>query len=99
MQAYNAQIAVDSHDQIIVAAELTQQAFDCQQLLPMVRAYAARSKGYRPRSLQMQVIGTHRAYWICPWPALKCWYLLTPGRNYPAARCHPPRLATKWPFA
>jgi transposase len=37
MQAYNAQIAVDSHAQIIVAAELTQQAFDCQQLLPMVK--------------------------------------------------------------
>jgi hypothetical protein len=36
LQAYNAQIAVDSHAQIIVAAELTQQAFDCQQLLPMV---------------------------------------------------------------
>ena len=38
MQAYNAQIAVDSHAQIIVAAELTQQAFDCQQLLPMVKS-------------------------------------------------------------
>jgi transposase len=38
MQAYNAQIAVDSHAQIIVAAELTQQAFDCRQLLPMVKS-------------------------------------------------------------
>src|SRR6202044_2922689 len=38
MQAYNAQIAVGSHAQIIVAAELTQQAFDCQQLLPMVKS-------------------------------------------------------------
>lgn len=38
MQAYNAQIAVDSHAQIIVASELTQEAFDCQQLLPMVKS-------------------------------------------------------------
>jgi transposase len=37
VQAYNAQIAVDSHAQIIVAAELTQQPIDRQQLLPMVK--------------------------------------------------------------
>jgi transposase len=35
--AYNAQIAVDSQAQIIVAAELTQQPIDRQQLLPMVK--------------------------------------------------------------
>jgi transposase len=37
VQAYNAQIAVDSQAQIIVAAELTQQPIDRQQLLPMVK--------------------------------------------------------------
>lgn len=37
-QAYNAQIAADAHAQVIVAAELTQQTTDRQQLLPMVQA-------------------------------------------------------------
>jgi transposase len=45
MQAYNAQIAVDSHAQIIVAAELTQQPFDCQQLLPMVKSLRSTVQG------------------------------------------------------
>jgi hypothetical protein len=45
MQAYNAQIAVDSHAQVIVAAELTQQAFDCQQLLPMVKSLRSTVQG------------------------------------------------------
>jgi len=36
MQAYNAQIAVDSAAQIIVAAELTQESNDKQQLAPML---------------------------------------------------------------
>jgi transposase len=38
VQAYNAQIATDSHAQVIVAAELTQQTTDRRQLLPMVQA-------------------------------------------------------------
>jgi Transposase DDE domain len=38
VQAYNAQIAVDSQAQIIVAAELTQQTTDRQQLLPMAES-------------------------------------------------------------
>lgn len=38
VQAYNAQIATDAHAQVIVAAELTQQTTDRQQLLPVVRA-------------------------------------------------------------
>lgn len=38
VQAYNAQIAADAHAQVIVAAELTQQTCDRQQLLPMVQA-------------------------------------------------------------
>lgn len=35
-QAYNAQVVVDSHAQIIVAAAVTQQANDKQQLVPML---------------------------------------------------------------
>ncbi len=36
-QAYNAQAAVDSHAQIIVAAAITQEANDKQQLVPMLK--------------------------------------------------------------
>ena len=35
-QAYNAQAGVDCHSQVIVAADVTQQANDKQQLLPML---------------------------------------------------------------
>jgi transposase len=38
VQAYNAQIAVDTHQQIIVAAEITQKTTDREQLLPMVQS-------------------------------------------------------------
>jgi transposase len=37
IQGYNAQIAVDAHAQVIVAAELTQQTVDREQLVPMVQ--------------------------------------------------------------
>ncbi|HWO34912.1 MAG TPA: IS1182 family transposase [Candidatus Acidoferrum sp.] len=36
VQGYNAQIAVDSASQVIVAAEITQETNDKQQLLPMI---------------------------------------------------------------
>ena len=45
VQAYNAQIAVDSEAQIIVAAELTQQPIDRQQLLPMVKSLRSTAQG------------------------------------------------------
>jgi hypothetical protein len=45
VQAYNAQIAADSHAQVIVAAELTQQTTDRQQLLPMVEAVRSATGG------------------------------------------------------
>jgi hypothetical protein len=38
VQGYNAQIAVDAHQQVIVAAEITQKTTDREQLLPMVRS-------------------------------------------------------------
>jgi transposase len=40
VQAYNAQIAVDSASQVIVAAEVTQQTNDKKQLLPMIARIA-----------------------------------------------------------
>jgi transposase len=45
VQAYNAQLAVDSEAQIIVAAELTQQPIDRQQLLPMVKSLRSTAQG------------------------------------------------------
>lgn len=45
VQAYNAQIAADSHAQVIVAAELTQQTTDRRQLLPMVQAVCQATGG------------------------------------------------------
>ena len=41
VQGYNAQIAVDSHQQVIVAAEVTQQTTDREQLVPMVKSVRA----------------------------------------------------------
>jgi len=37
IQGYNAQIAVDAHAQVIVAADLTQQPVDREQLVPMLQ--------------------------------------------------------------
>lgn len=41
VQGYNAQIAVDTHQQVIVAAEVTQQVTDREQLLVMVDSIRA----------------------------------------------------------
>ena len=41
VQGYNAQLAVDTHAQVIVAAEVTQQVTDREQLLPMVDSIRA----------------------------------------------------------
>ena len=41
VQGYNAQIAVDSASQVIVAAEVTQETNDKKQLLPMIAQIAA----------------------------------------------------------
>ena len=47
VQAYNAQIAVDSKAQIIVAAEITQQTNDKQQLAPMLEQ-VVKNMGAKP---------------------------------------------------
>jgi transposase len=44
IQAYNAQAAVDSTAQVIVAAEITQQANDSRQLLPMIEKVEANTE-------------------------------------------------------
>jgi hypothetical protein len=49
MQGYNAQIAVDGHVQIIVAADVTQHPNDKQQLAPMM-AKVQQSVGGMPET-------------------------------------------------
>lgn len=56
-QAYNAQLAADGHAQVIVAAELTQQTVDRQQLIPMVEA-VKKATGTQP-----EVITADAGYW------------------------------------
>jgi len=48
-QCYNAQIAVDEENQIIVAAEIVQAASDCHQLIPTLEA-AINHTGKEPKS-------------------------------------------------
>ena len=50
VQAYNAQAAVDSQAQVIVAAELTQQTNDSQQLVPMIEQVIA-NVGCKPEAV------------------------------------------------
>lgn len=56
-QAYNAQAAADANAQIILAAEVTQEASDRAQLLPLVRA-VLETAGSAP-----QVITADAGYW------------------------------------
>lgn len=57
LQGYNAQIAVDAEAQIIVAADLTQQANDSQQLLPMLAQVEA-NMGRKPER-----VSADAGYW------------------------------------
>jgi len=50
VQAYNAQVAADDHAQVIVAAEVTQQTTDRQQLLPMAAA-VREATGKKPETI------------------------------------------------
>ncbi len=49
-QSYNCQIAVDDKAQVIIAADVTQEANDKQQLKPMVKQIRANT-GQRPRKI------------------------------------------------
>ena len=57
LQGYNAQAAVDSTAQVIVAAEITQQANDSRQLLPMLKQVAA-NMGRKP-----DAVSADAGYW------------------------------------
>jgi hypothetical protein len=57
VQAYNAQAAVDSQAQVIVAAEITQQTNDSQQLIPMIEQVAA-NVGRKP-----EAVSADAGYW------------------------------------
>jgi myosin heavy subunit len=50
VQGYNAQIAVDSASQVIVAAEVTQETNDKQQLVPMIEQIAI-NLGQKPEKI------------------------------------------------
>jgi len=57
IQAYNAQAAVDSLAQVVVAAEITQQANDSQQLAPMI-AQVESNLGRKP-----EAVSADAGYW------------------------------------
>jgi hypothetical protein len=57
IQAYNAQAAVDSQAQVVVAAEITQQANDSQQLVPMIGQVEA-NVGRKP-----ETVSADAGYW------------------------------------
>ena len=51
VQAYNCQVAVDDQAQVIVAADVTQQANDKQQVQPLTQQLQENTTGDRPRAL------------------------------------------------
>lgn len=57
IQAYNAQAAVDSQSQVIVAAEITQQANDSGQLVPMIEQVKTNT-GRKP-----EAVSADAGYW------------------------------------
>ena len=57
LQGYNAQAAVDSTAQVIVAAEITQQVNDSRQLLPMLKQVEA-NMGRKP-----DAVSADAGYW------------------------------------
>jgi hypothetical protein len=57
VQGYNAQAAVDTHAQVVVAAEITQQTNDTRQLLPLVQSACA-NVASRP-----QAVTADTGYW------------------------------------
>jgi hypothetical protein len=57
VQAYNVQIAVDAHAQVIVAAELSQQTIDRQELLPLVKSVCSTAQA------TPKIITADAGYW------------------------------------
>ena len=57
LQGFNAQAAVDSQAQVIVAAEITQQTNDSRQLLPMIQQVVANT-GAKPIA-----VSADNGYW------------------------------------
>jgi transposase len=53
VQAYNCQAAVDGGAQVVVAATVTQQANDKQQVEPMIEAIKANLDGHTPAEMSM----------------------------------------------
>ncbi len=60
VQAYNAQIAVDSAGQIIVAAEITQESNDKRQLAPMLER-VEENMGAKPQAATADAKGATSA--------------------------------------
>ena len=95
VQAYNVQIAVDAHAQVIVAAELTQQTIDRQQLLPLVKSVCSTVQA-TPKTITADARYWDTASLLDPsLKALKFWFHLTPIHNRPERRCPPVHLVTK----
>jgi transposase len=57
LQGYNGQIAVDGESQVVVAAEVTQQAHDKRQLVPMIKL-VKRNVGRKPK-----LVTADAGYW------------------------------------
>ena len=99
VQAYNVQVAVDADAQVIVAAELTQQTIDRQQLLPLVKSVCSTTQAIPA------TITADAGYWDTASlldPSLKGIEILvspTPIHNHLERRCLPVHLATKKPSA
>jgi hypothetical protein len=51
VQAYNCQVAVDDEAQVIVAADVTQQANDKQQVQPLTQQLEQNTEGHKPQAL------------------------------------------------
>lgn len=72
LQGYNAQAVVDSTAQVIVAAEITQQANDSRQLLRCSSRWKLTWDASRRWSVPMQVIGAKPTRPMKPWPESIC---------------------------